>query len=975
MSSDLDDDLVTVWAIGENGNWESYRDAGIITLGYKRSCRDLTGVQSMEELKRRVELDFSPAEASPDSNTKSAMLFRFANSVEPGDIVIAKNGTATPKGLGVVASAYQFDPTFPPGGSEDCHYRWVRWMVDLTEGDVDITLSDTQFSQSTEVREKRDTYEEIRDAVEDLEESTDGLLPIEIDQLEKVAESTAARCSDPDAITPEQATVNHLFENYGGGGGAFVDNLEHSVGGPLSEELREELQQIVTDHTVTDSNVLRALRSEQLTAWASPSSNDREYAALRPGDWVVHVCGGGDTTARYLQRIDVVPMNLPKPIREEIGSAIFEGESYDQLFFSTTPVVELDIPNDEFMDQIKAASSVGDDSPYKLDVTGFFQQIRPEVTYQGGGARNLLETALDTWDQQLPANTQKATINTDDMFTPLGLSERSEDTDPVAPTSVSKLDDADTHFILATDSGRYKDEIESHYHFTTSSPGHDQLRTAMESGQVSFVGLRKQDAGWVFDSVGRITDITEEGADDETHFYAATEDVAFIDPVPLEAVNPLIEKGEIRRRPINKIRQADLEMILQWHYGPGVQAAAQLLDREAADRYTEAFAHLVAGRNLIFYGPPGTGKTYTAKQLLEAVCDPPKTNIETANAEWTNYDIVGGWAPGPDSEPGDQSAQERANWHAKEGIISASARDCQNALEQRNRPNWLLIDEINRANLDQAFGDVFTLLDLDYRAQKQLTYADSSQSVPNAFRILATQNTSDLAQLFSLGYAFRRRFAFVEVPSELGSGSTADTSEIELTDVSLEPTGALAAIDSELKMQIEEMATKRLSYAEQTEQSGQTRNNTPAIDPAAIFPQFASPPRIENALTAIKDRSLALEGGDCIETVLSVATAATQRDVVDIGKAIVMDVIAYVLAYELAFPGEADATTVDEGCCAYLVPQFETVMSELRQADALNQDNNTRKSFREVIKLTEELGLDQTAGRLAAALESNRIFG
>ena len=977
MSSPLDDGSITVWAIGENGNWEAYRDAGIITLGYDNTCSDLSGVQSIEELELRVEREFSTDTISPESNTKPAILYRFASRVKAGDVVIAKNGTDTPKGVGVVASEYRFDPGFPLGDSNDCHYRWVRWMVDLTQTDGKITLSSTQFTPSTEVKSKSGAYEEIRDELEGRESAAAKSLHRDIERLEKVALSSASRCADPEAIEPPQAEVNQLFENYGGSSD-FVTNLEQGVGEPLQEETREELRRIVKSHPVTDPDILGALQSEQLTAWTSPDSNFREYAALRPGDWIIHVSGDGPTTVCYLQRVDVVPMNLPDSVRSELTSAIFSGTSYSRLILSTTPIVELNVPSDEFSARLKEAAGSDSDSPHRLDVTGFFQQIRPEITYQGGGAKELLEAVLQTEDQLLPNITKNTSTSGDTMTMPLGLSSSDVERDSTAMSSVAKIDNSDAHFILITGSGDYNDDITSHYHFTTQSPGHDQLRTAVDSGRVSFIGLRKRDNGWKFDSVGQINEITAEETDDETHYYADTGDVEFIEPVPLDVVDPLIDKGEIYRRGINKVRQADLEVVLEWHFGPGVQAVEEIQNWDRSALYKEAFAHLIAGRNLIFYGPPGTGKTYTATRLIEAVCgpdtdcEPDSFNIETANAEWTNYDVVGGWAPGPDSNSSGQSEMGKADWHAREGIITASARRCTEKLERNSRPSWLLIDEINRANLDQAFGDVFTLLDLDYRAQTPLTYADESQPLPHAFRILATQNTHDLAQLFSLGYAFRRRFAFIEVPSEIGDSSIADTSSVGLTQLNYSVSDTLSAVDSDLKELIEQMAFKRLSYSAQREH---TMDNTPPIDPAAIFPQFASPPRIETTLDDIKSREMGLDGEDCIETVLALATAATQRGVVDIGKAIVMDVIAYVLAYELAFPGEADGTTVDQGCCAYLVPQFETVMSEFRQADALNQDSETREAFREVIGLAEAFGLEQTASRLATALESNRIFG
>ncbi len=72
------------------------------------------------------------------------------------------------------------------------------------------------------------------------------------------------------------------------------------------------------------------------------------------------------------------------------------------------------------------------------------------------------------------------------------------------------------------------------------------------------------------------------------------------------------------------------------------------------------------------------------------------------------------------------------------------------------------------------FGKVFSLLDLDYRIRQplideetsqKLDYMEGSLHMPLSFRIVATMNTYDRSLLFSLGYAFLRRFAIVDKPS------------------------------------------------------------------------------------------------------------------------------------------------------------------------------------------------------------------
>jgi hypothetical protein len=76
----------------------------------------------------------------------------------------------------------------------------------------------------------------------------------------------------------------------------------------------------------------------------------------------------------------------------------------------------------------------------------------------------------------------------------------------------------------------------------------------------------------------------------------------------------------------------------------------------------------------------------------------------------------------------------------------------------------LIIDEINRANVDLAFGKFFTLLDPIHREKEKLEIPGSGENsieVPYVFRVLATMNSYDRALLFKLGYALTRRFAII----------------------------------------------------------------------------------------------------------------------------------------------------------------------------------------------------------------------
>ena len=185
------------------------------------------------------------------------------------------------------------------------------------------------------------------------------------------------------------------------------------------------------------------------------------------------------------------------------------------------------------------------------------------------------------------------------------------------------------------------------------------------------------------------------------------------------------------------------------------------LERGEIDRLLD---RLRTKKNLILQGPPGTGKTWLAKRLAFALMgqkDDSKVRAVQFHPNLSYEDFVRGWRP---TGEGKLSLADGVFMEA----IKAASQDPSSKFV-------VVIEEINRGNPAQIFGELLTLLEAGKRTPNEaleLCYPDADGKrrpvhIPENLYVVGTMNIADRS-LALVDLALRRRFAFVGLEPRLG---------------------------------------------------------------------------------------------------------------------------------------------------------------------------------------------------------------
>jgi len=180
-------------------------------------------------------------------------------------------------------------------------------------------------------------------------------------------------------------------------------------------------------------------------------------------------------------------------------------------------------------------------------------------------------------------------------------------------------------------------------------------------------------------------------------------------------------------------------------------------------------------KNIILYGIAGVGKTHNTNKLISLIEEEnsDKEIFETIkNNELSNSidvsdikervrfitfhqsfgyeDFIEGFRP-----------NKEGNIVLVDGIFKEI---CKEAIEDKEKNYYLVIDEINRGNISKIFGELITLIEENKRDKLEITlpYSKELFKIPSNLYIIGTMNSTDKS-IALIDIALRRRFTFLKM--------------------------------------------------------------------------------------------------------------------------------------------------------------------------------------------------------------------
>ncbi len=264
-----------------------------------------------------------------------------------------------------------------------------------------------------------------------------------------------------------------------------------------------------------------------------------------------------------------------------------------------------------------------------------------------------------------------------------------------------------------------------------TAPDEKQFTRVIEKVICRFFKITKNDFLWLFEndlSINRLSPCTTGISGKQVRDCFAFEDSKVPDVEPAAA-------GEDRQR---SCVERDV-----------VECYLALNGDNPSDK--DIFDILMSKKQIVLTGVPGVGKSrYTQRLCANSFFGETKT-IQF-HASYAYEDFIGAEIL--------ETGKDGSYVATRKGVFLDFANEAINHPDV----NYLfVIDELNRGNIAEIFGETILALDRNYTVALTRKYGDVSElHLPDNLYIVATMNTSDRNIAF-LDLAIRRRFAFVSL--------------------------------------------------------------------------------------------------------------------------------------------------------------------------------------------------------------------